>query len=162
MLPLLPAFIEKYPDIELDLQFDDRIGDLVKEGADVGIGVMLNQDSRLIARDFYKLQPVLVANSDYIEKFGEPKTPDDLSQHNCIAYRSSTTGRKKTWDFRVNGEVIHREPQGNLTVNSLSAAIKAVEMGWVLRPWALVMPRPVSSRAAFAACCVNTRPIPFR
>ncbi|NHI00219.1 MULTISPECIES: LysR family transcriptional regulator [Oceanimonas] len=129
VLPLLPAFIEKYPDIELDLQFDDRIGDLVKEGADVGIGVMLNQDSRLIARDFYKLQPVLVANSDYIEKFGEPKTPDDLSQHNCIAYRSSTTGRKKTWDFRVNGEVIHREPQGNLTVNSLSAAIKAVEMG---------------------------------
>lgn len=129
VLPLLPAFLEKYPDIELDLQFDDRIGDLVKEGADVGIGIMINQDSRLIARDFYKLQPVLVASSDYIEQFGEPKTPDELARHNCIAYRSSTTGRKKTWDFRVDGELIHREPQGNLTVNSLSAAIKAVEMG---------------------------------
>ncbi|MGP7732687.1 LysR family transcriptional regulator [Oceanimonas smirnovii] len=129
VLPLLPAFLEKYPDIELDLQFDDRIGDLVKEGADVGIGVMLNQDSRLIARDFYQLQPVLVASSGYLEKFGEPATPNELLHHNCIAYRSSTTGRKKTWDFRVKGELIQHEPQGNLTVNSLSAAIKAVEMG---------------------------------
>ena len=57
VLPLIPSFIEKYPDIEIDLRFDDRIGDLVKEGADVGIGVMLNQDSRLIAREFTKSNP---------------------------------------------------------------------------------------------------------
>lgn len=129
VLPLIPSFLEKYPDIELDLTFDDRIGDLVKEGADVGIGVMLNQDSRLIARDFYKLQPVLVASHQYVEKHGEPETPDQLSQHNCIAYRSSTTGRKKTWNFRIDGELIQLEPQGNLIVNNLSAAMKAVEMG---------------------------------
>lgn len=129
VLPLIPSFLEKYPDIELDLKFDDRIGDLVKEGADVGIGVMLNQDSRLIARDFYKLQPVLVASHRYIERYGTPQTPEELSQHNCIAYRSSTTGRKKTWNFRIDGELIQIEPQGNLVVNNLSAAMKAVEMG---------------------------------
>ncbi len=129
VLPLLPSFVEKYPDIQLDLTFDDRIGDLVKEGADVGIGVMLNQDSRLIARNFYKLQPVLVASNEYIDKYGVPETPDDLAEHNCIAYRSSTTGRKKTWNFRINDELIQYEPHGNLIVNNLSAAMKAVEMG---------------------------------
>ncbi|GAA0794566.1 LysR family transcriptional regulator [Marinobacterium sediminicola] len=129
VLPLIPSFLDKYPDIELDLTFDDRIGDLVKEGADVGIGVMLSQDSRLIARDFYPLQPVLVASCEYVEKHGEPETPEQLSGHNCIAYRSSTTGRKKTWNFRVNGELIQIEPRGNLIVNNMSAAMKAVEMG---------------------------------
>lgn len=128
VLPLVPSFLDKYPDIELDLTFDDRIGDLVKEGADVGIGVMLNPDSRLIARDFYKLQPVLVASRNYIEQHGEPQTPEDLSEHNCIALRSPTTGRKRSWNFRINGELVQIEPQGNLIVNNLSAAIKAVEM----------------------------------
>ncbi len=128
VLPLLPSFLEKYPDIELDLTFDDRTGDLVKEGADVGIGVMLNPDSGLIAREFYKLQPVLVASRRYIERHGEPRTPEDLSEHNCIAYRSSTTGRKRTWNFRFDGELIQIEPRGNLIVNNLSAAIKIVEM----------------------------------
>ncbi|RVU31008.1 MULTISPECIES: LysR family transcriptional regulator [Neptunomonas] len=129
VLPLIPSFIEKYPDIEIDLRFDDRIGDLVKEGADVGIGVMLNQDSRLIAREFYKVQPILVANRCYVDKYGMPKTPSELVEHNCIAYRSSTTGRKKTWNFRVDGELLQIEPEGNLIVNNLSAAVKAVEMG---------------------------------
>ncbi len=129
VLPHIPSFLEKYPDIELDLKFDDRIGDLVKEGADVGIGMMLNQDSRLIAREFFKLQPVLVASRRYVEQYGSPATPEELSQHHCIAYRSSTTGRKNTWNFQVDGELIQLEPQGNLIVNNLSAAMKAVEMG---------------------------------
>lgn len=128
ILPLVPAFLEKYPDIELDLKFDDRMGDLVKEGADVGIGVLRNLDSSLIAREFYALRPVLVASKNYVEKHGEPETPYDLLQHNCISYRSDTTGKKKDWNFRVGGELIQVEPQGNLIVNNLSAAMKAVEM----------------------------------
>ncbi|WP_010322094.1 LysR family transcriptional regulator [Marinobacterium stanieri] len=129
ILPQIPAFLEKYPDIELDLRFDDRVRDLVKEGVDVGIGIMPNQESLLIAREFYKLQPVLVASCEYIDKHGEPQQPSDLHQHNCIAYRSSTTGRKKTWNFRENGQIIQFEPKGNLVVNNLSAAMKAVQMG---------------------------------
>lgn len=129
VLPLVPAFLEKYPDVELDLKFDDRMGDLVKEGADVGIGVLSNDDSSLIAREFYSLQPVLVASRDYLLKYGEPTTPQDLLQHNCIAYRSNTTGKKKLWNFRTDGEQIQMEPEGNLIVNNLSAAMTAVETG---------------------------------
>lgn len=129
VLPLMPAFLETYPEIELDLNFDDRIGDLVRDGADVGIGVVSNQESRLIARDFYQLQPVLVASDRYLERNGFPHTPEDLASHNCIAYRSPTSGRKKTWNFRQSGKLIQVEPQGNLTVNSISAAMKAVELG---------------------------------
>ena len=129
VLPLVPDFLKKYPDIELDLKFDDRMGDLVKEGADVGIGVLGNIDSALIAREFYSLQPVLVASREYINKYGEPSCPQDLLQHNCIAYRSDTTGKKKIWNFRIDGEQIQMEPEGNLIVNNLSAAMTAVEMG---------------------------------
>ena len=95
----------------------------------MGIGVMLNHDSSLIARDFYKVQPVVVASRDYVKVHGAPKTLDDLSKHNCFAYRSSKSGRKQNWNFRVNGEQIQVVPHGNLTVNNLSAAVKAVEMG---------------------------------
>lgn len=129
ILPQIPSFLEKYPDVELDLTFDDRVSDLVKDGADVGIGIMPNLDSGLIAREFYKLQPVLVASSSYIEKYGEPHKPEDLHQHNCIAYRSSTTGRKRSWNFYEDGQITQFEPKGNLVVNNLSAAMKAVQMG---------------------------------
>ncbi|MBV1790617.1 LysR family transcriptional regulator [Marinobacterium sp. D7] len=129
VLPLLPAFMEKYPDIQLDLRFDDRLGDLVKEGADVGIGVMLNPDSRVIAREFYKIQPILVASKAYIERHGLPQTPEELSQHNCVALRSPTTGRIKPWNLKDNGEHIQFEPKGNLIVNNLAASMKAAEMG---------------------------------
>ncbi|KEA63797.1 Transcriptional regulator, LysR family [Marinobacterium lacunae] len=128
VLPLLPSFIEKYPDIQLDLSFEDRLGDLVKEGADVGIGVMLSPDSTVIAREFYRLQPLLVASEGYIERHGAPSTPEELSQHNCIAFRSSTTGRVKPWTFKIDGEHFQVEPQGNLIVNDLSAGMRAVEM----------------------------------
>ncbi|MBB1488386.1 LysR family transcriptional regulator [Oceanospirillum sediminis] len=128
VMPLLPGFLDKYPDIEFELNFDDAVGDLVKEGADVGIGAKLNPDSRLIARRFYNLQPVIIASKRYLEQHGVPQTPEDLEHHNCIAYRSSTTGRIYPWPFMENGEEHQIEPKGNLTVNSLSAGMKAVEM----------------------------------
>jgi len=129
VLPLLPAFMEKYPEIQLDLRFDDRLGDLVKEGADVGIGVMMNPDSRVIAREFYRIQPILVASNAYIERHGLPETPADLARHNCIALRSATTGRIKAWNLKDNGEHIQFEPKGNLIVNNIAASMKAAEMG---------------------------------
>ncbi|RDE19834.1 LysR family transcriptional regulator [Motiliproteus coralliicola] len=129
VLPLLPEFLEQYPEIELDLNFDDRIGDLAKEGADVGIGVLNNPESSLIARDFYQLQPVLVASDAYLERYGTPRSPQELAQHNCIAYRSPTTGRKFDWSFHQQDQLIQIEPQGNLVVNSISAAMKAVDLG---------------------------------
>ncbi len=129
VLPLLPAFLEQYPDIELDLNFDDRIGDLARDGADIGIGVLANQESRLIARDFYQLQPILVASEAYLARHGVPRTPQQLTDHNCIACRSPTTGRKYDWSFHQESQLIQVEPQGNLVVNNISAAMKAVELG---------------------------------
>lgn len=129
VLPLIPAFLEQYPEIELDLNFDDRFGDLAKDGADIGIGLLSDQESSLIARDFYQLQPILVASDDYLARHGQPQTPQQLAEHNCIAYRSPTTGRKFDWSFRQQDQLIQIEPQGNLVVNSISAAMKAVELG---------------------------------
>ncbi len=128
VLPLLPGFLEKYPDIEFDLHFDDGVRDLVKEGADIGIGTKVNQDSRLIARSFYNVQLVTVATKEYIAKHGRPESPDDLINHNCIGYRSSSTGRRMPWTYMVDGEQRHYLPEGNMMVNNLSAAMKAVEM----------------------------------
>lgn len=128
VMPLLPGFMEKYPDIEFELNFDDAVSDLVKEGADVGIGAKINEDSRLIARRYYNVQPITVATRGYLDKHGWPETPEDLAQHNCIGYRSSNTGRVMPWSFMRDGVEQHFEPRGNLVVNNFSAAMKAVEM----------------------------------
>jgi DNA-binding transcriptional LysR family regulator len=129
VLPLLGGFLSDYPGIELDLHFDDRVRDLVAEGFDVGIGNRINEDSRLIARPLHELELVTVASRRYVALHGRPATPDDLPHHDCIAYRSMSTGRRVPWRFTVDGEERPHIPRGRLVVSNIAAAKDAMTAG---------------------------------
>ncbi|GAM56435.1 transcriptional regulator, lysR family [Vibrio ishigakensis] len=116
--PRLLEFLKRYPDVQLDLHFNDQVQDLIENGFDLGIGNFINQDSRLIARSYMDVQLVYVASPDYLEGKPLPKTPEELKGLNCISYCSPSTGRLIPWRFVVDGKEQLLMPEGNLKVNS--------------------------------------------
>ncbi|MBE9559230.1 MAG: LysR family transcriptional regulator [Proteobacteria bacterium] len=86
LLPSLDEFFNAYPDINIDLLFDDDYVDLVKQGIDLAIRIGPLADSTLIARKIGTSPRVVVASTDYLVKHGRPKKPTDLIKHNCLLY----------------------------------------------------------------------------
>jgi len=84
ILPFLNEFLETYPDINIDLLFDDDYIDLVKSGIDLAIRIGPLADSTLIARKIGSSPRITVASADYLVKHGRPKKPADLRKHNCL------------------------------------------------------------------------------
>ena len=84
--PLLPGFLRKYPDVQLDVRFSDRYVDLIEEGFDVAVRLGALSDSGLVARRIGEWQRYLYASPGYLKRWGKPKSPSDLSQHRYLAF----------------------------------------------------------------------------
>jgi DNA-binding transcriptional LysR family regulator len=110
ILPLLPKFRTCYPNIMLDLSFDDHKIDLVRDGFDVAIRGGNIVDSSLIARKICGLETLCVASPGYLKRKGEPKSLDDLAEHDLIALRFAS-GQIGMWDFRVRGKHLCFTPE---------------------------------------------------
>jgi DNA-binding transcriptional LysR family regulator len=84
MMPALKGFLSRYPDLTVDIRFSDSIVDLVEGGFDIAIRNADLKDSTLIARKLAPDRRIVCASPDYLAKFGEPGSPDDLRKHVCI------------------------------------------------------------------------------
>ncbi|MGF6610315.1 DNA-binding transcriptional LysR family regulator [Paraburkholderia sp. WSM4175] len=103
VVPALPAFLARFPDIELMIGEDDRLVDLVREGIDCVLRAGVLQDSSMVGRRVAQLQQVTVASPAYLAAYGEPADPDALSTHRAVNYVSSATGKPLPLEFRVDG-----------------------------------------------------------
>lgn len=99
-LPVLAAFMESHPEIELDLDFTDRLVDVIDEGFDVVIRGSALRDSRLVSRPLGPWRACVVAAPAYLQRKGTPAKPDDLLDHACLHYRWATTGTLYQWPLR--------------------------------------------------------------
>ena len=104
ILPLLPAFRERFPDIRLHVHLSNRNIDFVEEGYDMAVRVRAQPDSTLIARHLEDAGLVVVATRKYLKKAGTPRTLDDLSAHECIQFELPSSGRRISWLFTENGK----------------------------------------------------------
>lgn len=100
VMPALADFMALYPQIELDLEFTDRMVDIVGEGFDVVMRGGQPQDSRLNAKFLGHFQHCLVASPAYLEERGTPMHPRDLARHTCLHYRFPSNGKLETWPLR--------------------------------------------------------------
>jgi DNA-binding transcriptional LysR family regulator len=100
VLPVLGDFMREYPEIELDLDFTDRMVDVIEEGFDAVVRTGEPADSRLSARRLGTFQMRLVASPDYLARRGTPNVPTDLLQHSCLHYRFPNSGKLETWALR--------------------------------------------------------------
>lgn len=129
LMPLIPQFLERYPQIDLDLSLDARVVNLVGEGFDVGIGSRVDPDSRLVARPLYPMQMVLAASPGYLAQHGTPQDPDDLLQHNCLLHRNPATGRSVKWSLHRHGEAKTLELHGRLVASRPEMLLDAALAG---------------------------------
>ena len=93
----LTEFKRLYPDIQLDIDYSDRLVDVIEEGFDAVIRTGEPADSRLIARRMGSCRKVLVGSPAYFERKGTPRLPQDLNSHDCLIYRYPATGKLDTW-----------------------------------------------------------------
>lgn len=97
VLPVLGEFMREYPEIELDLDFTDRMVDVIEEGFDAVVRTGEPADSRLSARRLGTFRILLVASPAYLATRGTPKVPADLLQHSCLHYRFPSSGKLESW-----------------------------------------------------------------
>jgi len=97
VVPRLPTFLKRYPDVSIDLVMSDGFADLVEQGIDVAIRVGDITDPGLIARRIGTVQRVTVASPAYLKAHRAPKVPADLAEHQCIVYTRLATGNR--WLF---------------------------------------------------------------
>ncbi|WP_336707126.1 MULTISPECIES: LysR family transcriptional regulator [unclassified Cedecea] len=117
VLPRLDEFHRRYPDIELIISSGDRLVDLIREGIDCVVRAGKLQDSSLVARHLADLPQVVCASPDYLAAFGVPAHPDDLDQHQCVNFFSTTGGLNYPFEFIIDNERRAYSPKGWVTVN---------------------------------------------
>lgn len=103
LTPVMAEFMRAWPEVQLDLDFSDRLVDVVEEGFDAVIRTGQPSDSRLMSRNVGRFQLKIVASPDYLARCGLPVTPDDLTQHQCLRQRSPSTGKLRPWPFARAG-----------------------------------------------------------
>src|ERR1700757_1202214 len=97
MMPTLVAFMRAYPEIILDLDFSDRVVDVIEEGFDAVVRFAEIGDSRLMSRALGMYRRRLVAAPSYLAARGVPKTPNDLKAHACLHHKFPTSGKFERW-----------------------------------------------------------------
>ncbi len=98
IVPVLPAFYELYPDVQLDLHLNDQTVDLVGQGFDIGIRGGSQPPEGMIARKIFDISMVLVASPRYLKNRGTPKSRNDLAGHDIIKVKF-LNGRLLPWAF---------------------------------------------------------------
>ncbi|PYD80515.1 LysR family transcriptional regulator [Komagataeibacter sucrofermentans] len=125
--PALPAFLQDYPDIDIELGVSDRTVNLIEDGIDCVLRVGPLADSALIARQLGELPLVNVASPAYLARRGTPHTPADLPQHEAVRYASPATGRVEAWEWMAAGTV--HNMSARVTVNSAEALVACALAG---------------------------------
>ena len=121
--PLIAPLLARYPQLEVELHLSDEYVDLVAERFDLAVRVGTLKSSLLVARQVGVSERAVFASTDYLERHGEPATPRDLMQHDCILNTRLPTGG--LWPF-VGGDVT---VQGRYRLNSQQAIVSAVRQG---------------------------------
>ncbi|WP_448950328.1 LysR family transcriptional regulator [Labrys neptuniae] len=130
--PALAEFLDRYPEIDVDLGVTDRTVDLVEDSLDCVLRVGPLGDSGLIARSIGQLPLINVASPAYLEKHGVPQHPDDLDGHWAVNYASPTTGRVEPWEWLAQGAMQSRPMPARVVVNGAEAYIACCLAGFGL------------------------------
>ncbi|MFC3106378.1 LysR family transcriptional regulator [Undibacterium arcticum] len=97
LAPLWPQFLQRYPEVELDIALVDRVVDIVEEGYDLAIRISRTGSTSYAARKLATSHNIVCASPAYLRKNGSPKTPSDLIGHTCIGYSYAATADE--WNF---------------------------------------------------------------
>jgi len=125
---VLPVFLARYPNVDVDLVSEGRLVDIVAEGFDAGVRLGESVPRDMIA---VRLGPtvrfVAIASPAYLHRHGAPLTPQDLYSHRCIRMRMSS-GKRYAWDFEKDGNAINVDVPGSLSLDHLELMADAAAL----------------------------------
>ena len=124
LMPRIPQFLERHPELEMEVVLDDRNIDLVQEGIDVALRMGRLADSTLTARHIASSSHAVLATPAYFARAGEPTRPEELSAHNAVIY--DQPGGGAIWNFQRDGAEIAVTLKGRLRVSAAEGVRAAV------------------------------------
>lgn len=122
--PRLNEFLDRYPEVKLDLHLTDHLEDIIREGFDLAIRIGELQDSSLVARKLAPDTRVIVASPKYLQRAGTPKTLADLELHNCLS-----AGAQEHWRLDGPSGLEQIKVEGNIRTNSAEFVREALVAG---------------------------------
>ncbi|HEX8544655.1 MAG TPA: LysR family transcriptional regulator [Pseudomonas sp.] len=125
----LIAFQQAYPEVELELEFSDRLVNVIEEGFDAVVRIGEAEDSRLTRRRLNGYSHRLVASPSYLSDRGIPARPSDLSKHSCLRYRYPTSGKLDPWPLMVKGSAGTVDVPTSATANAIESLMAMAEAG---------------------------------
>lgn len=127
IVPLLGAFVARYPEIEVEMELSDEVADVLGGRVDVAIRFGPLLDSPVTARRLGETGRTVLASPDYLARHGTPRVPADLAHHNCLdfSFRRIEPG----WPFRENGRDYMLAVKGNITANNGETLVQLAAQG---------------------------------
>jgi DNA-binding transcriptional LysR family regulator len=127
LAPVIGEFLERYPQVQLELVPTDRVVDLVEEGIDLAIRVGRLGDSSYMARKIGEDVRLVCAAPAYLARHGTPKRPDDLARHSCIFSRDRVHNNR--WPFRIDGEIREIDVRGRTAISDGDGQLRLALQG---------------------------------
>ncbi|MCZ8391925.1 LysR family transcriptional regulator [Achromobacter xylosoxidans] len=121
--PAIATFMKQYPQVRLDLDFTDRMVDVIGEGYDAVVRSGEMQDSGLKRRRLGQFRRILAASPDYLARHGTPRRASDLQRHCCLHYRYPSTGKLEQWPLKTAAGAPAPELPLTLVCNSVETRI---------------------------------------
>ena len=143
IIPRIPAFLARYPDLRLELGMGLRPVHLLEEGIDCVVRIGVQKDSSLVARRVGTMSTICCASPAYLQEHGTPRRPEELSAHRCVTLLANSTARPIEWEFARDAQKVQLTPDGTLAVNDHDAyvAVGLMSLGivkvanYVARPY---------------------------
>jgi DNA-binding transcriptional LysR family regulator len=130
--PVLDEYCRLYPEVQPDVQLDDRIGNWVEDRVDVGFRLGNSPQEGLIARRLFPLQLIICASPSYLRKYGVPKSLVELGSHRCSAFRRLSDGRVVPWRVRIGDRSQDQPINPAFCTNDEAFELRAVLAGEVI------------------------------
>lgn len=128
--PVLPEFLRRYPDVQVELSISDRLVDLVEEGGDLAVRSGRLADSSLVARKICDTERMICAAPAYLKRHGTPRRPEDLLKHNCVVIAGYPQLRRWPFDDPTAREGVYTiEVGGNVSANNAENVLQMALLG---------------------------------
>ncbi|MFD0913375.1 LysR family transcriptional regulator [Methylophilus luteus] len=129
VIPALPEFLQRYPNLSIDISSEDRKVDLISEGYDCVVRTGNVEESGMIMRKIGEMQQTNFASPAYLAEYGEPRSIEDLHKHYLIHYQTSSNNRFDAFEFSTNGQTQSYKMQSRICVNNTDAYRAACAAG---------------------------------
>src|SRR5262249_23669234 len=155
--PVVSEFVRRYPKVNAELLFVDRVVNLIEEGVDVGVRIAQLEDSSMVAIPIGRTRRVVCASETYLRRHGTPQTPNDVRKHVCI--RPVGLSPRNEWRFRVRTRVVVPISSA-ITCNDIDSAINACIDGLGLGMFLSYMAAGAGSRGGLTYVLEEFEPEP--